>query len=127
MERFVRFRGGIARRIVSRRLNARRSGEEKNIRNLRHFNFMSRNKRPDEEYEIESLTKGLIVLEALEGVRWEPVTAMTVMERTGFTRDLVDRTLKTLRLKGYAVCEKGKWRAGKRFIRLGYTVAKNAL
>ncbi len=59
-------------------------------------------KRTDEAYEIESLSKGLIVLEALEGMRWEPVNVATIMERTGFNRDLVDRTLKTLRLKGYA-------------------------
>ncbi len=81
------------------------------------------NKRPDEEYEIESLSKGLIVLEALEGIRWEPVTVTQIMQRTQFSRDLVDRTLKTLRLKGYAVCEDGKWTAGKRFTRLGRSVA----
>lgn len=82
------------------------------------------NKRDDAQYEIQSLSQGLIVLEALEGTRWEPVTVPTIMERTGFTRDLVDRTLKTLRLRGYAICEKGKWTAGKRFARLGVSVAK---
>lgn len=81
--------------------------------------------RTDADYEIESLTKGLIVLEALEGTRWEPVTVPTIMERTGFTRDLVDRTLKTLRLKGYAVCEKGKWTAGRRLIRFAANISQH--
>lgn len=83
-----------------------------------------RTKRGDEAYEIESLSKGLIVLEALEGTRWEPVSVTVIMERTGFTRDLVDRTLKTLRLKGYAICEKGKWTAGKRAVRLAMSMAR---
>lgn len=88
---------------------------------------MATTKRTDADYEIESLTKGLIVLEALEGIRWEPVTVPVIMERTGFNRDLVDRTLKTLRLKGYAVCEKGKWTAGKRFTRIAVSKAKESL
>jgi len=83
------------------------------------------NKRDDAAYEIESLSKGLIVLEALEGIRWEPVGVTTIMERTGFTRDLCDRTLKTLRLRGYAICEKGKWTAGKRFTRVSKSLAKH--
>lgn len=75
---------------------------------------MARTKRDDSAYEIESLTKGIKVIEALKGVRWEPVAVVTIMERTGHPRDLVDRTLKTLRMHGYATCEKGKWTAGKR-------------
>lgn len=86
---------------------------------------MPRHKLPDERYEIESLTKGLIVLEALEGVRWEPVTAMQIMDRTGFTRDLVDRSLKTLRLKGYAVCDKNLWTAGRRVIRVAKSIVQH--
>jgi DNA-binding IclR family transcriptional regulator len=88
---------------------------------------MSRTKRPDEDYEIESLTKGRIVLEALEGRRWEPVPIATIVERTGFSRDLVDRTLKTLRLGGYAVQVGKEWTIGKRFIRLAESVAKHRL
>jgi len=86
-----------------------------------------RAKRDDADYEIEALSKGLAVLEALEGTRWEPVGVSTVMERTGFNRDLTDRTLKTLRLRGYAVCEKGKWTVGKRFIRVGKSLARNII
>ena len=85
------------------------------------------NKRDDAAYEIESLSKGLLVLEALEGTRWEPITVTVIIERTGFTRDLVDRTLKTLRLRGYAICEKGKWTAGRRFTRLAISKAKDAI
>ncbi len=82
-------------------------------------------KRDDASYEIEALSKGITVLEALEGSRWEPVNVATIMERTGFNRDLVDRTLKTLRLRGYAVCEKGKWTVGKRFIRIATNVVRH--
>lgn len=82
-------------------------------------------KRDDASYEIESLSKGLAVLEALEGTRWEPVTVATIMERTGFNRDLVDRTLKTLRLRGYAICEKGKWTVGKRAVRVAISMTRN--
>jgi len=84
-------------------------------------------KRSDEEYENESLTRGLLVLEALEGTAWQPVTAKTVMDRTGLSRDQVDRSLKTLRLRGYAVCENGKWTVGKRLIRIAQSIASKSL
>lgn len=80
---------------------------------------MSREKRPDEAYEIESLTKGLIVLEALEGTVFEPVSVQTVIDRTGFSRDVCDRSLKTLRMKGYAMqTPTGQWTFGKRILKL---------
>lgn len=84
---------------------------------------MSRSKRTDADYENQYLTRGLLVLEALEGVRWEPVPVKTIIERTGLNRDQVDRALKTLRLRGYAVQVDGKWTIGKRFMRLGRSVA----
>lgn len=83
---------------------------------------MTKNKRPDEAYEIEALSKGLMVLEALEGIRFEPVSVQVVMQRTGLPRDTVDRSLKTLRLKGYAICENGKWEIGRRFFRFVISV-----
>lgn len=83
-----------------------------------------RNRHADDRYEIESLSKGIKVIEALRGIRWEPVTVATIMERTGYTRDLTDRTLKTLRLHGYATCQKGKWTAGKRLRMIGQHLAK---
>lgn len=82
-----------------------------------------RRHRVDSEYEIEALTKGLKVLEALEGLRFEPVGVATIMERTELPRDTVDRTLKTLRMHGYALCEKGKWTIGRRFMRFAARVA----
>lgn len=82
-------------------------------------------KRDDAAYEIESLSKGIKVIEALRGIRWEPVPVATIIERTGYPRDLVDRTLKTLRLHGYATCEKGKWTAGKRLIGLALSVSRS--
>lgn len=81
-----------------------------------------RSRRTDSQYEIESLTKGIKVIEALKGTRWEPVNVATIMERTEYPRDLVDRTLKTLRMHGYARCDKGKWTAGKRFIALAVSL-----
>ena len=81
-------------------------------------------RRSDADYEIESLSKGLSVLEALEGTAFEPVTQKRIEQRTGFSRDLVMRTLKTLRLRGYAVQnERGEWTIGRRFIQF---VAKAA-
>lgn len=86
---------------------------------------MAREIRPDADYEIESLTKGLIVLEALEGTAFEPVPLKTVIDRTGFSRDVVMRTLKTLRLKGYAVEVSGKWSVGQRLVRLAGSIERH--
>lgn len=88
---------------------------------------MANSKRGDDAYEIESLSKGIKVIEALRGIRWEPVTVATIIERTGYPRDLVDRTLKTLRLHGYAICEKGKWTAGKRLIGVAASLTQHSI
>lgn len=88
---------------------------------------MPRNKRDDSDYEIEALTKGIKVIEALKGIRWEPVPVLTIIERTGYPRDLVDRTLKTLRLHGYATCERGKWTAGKRLIAIAASLSQQTI
>jgi DNA-binding IclR family transcriptional regulator len=82
-------------------------------------------KRHDADYEIESLSKGLMVLEALEGIGFEPVSVSTIIGRTGFKRDLVFRSLKTLSLRGYAVCENGKWTLGKRLVKFSERVARH--
>ena len=81
-------------------------------------------KRRDEDYEIEALSKGLMVLEALEGIAFEPVSIDTIIGRTGFSKDFVFRALKTLKLRGYVTQEKGKWLVGRRFIRLSQQVVK---
>jgi len=83
-----------------------------------------RTRRPDDHYEIEALTKGIRVLEALEGTRWEPVGVATIMERTYLPRDTVDRSLKTLRLNGYAMQVDGKWTIGRRFMRFANSASR---
>ena len=85
---------------------------------------MSRNKRPDEDYEIEAVSKAAAVLEALEGTAFEPVPVQRIIDRTGFKRDFVERALKTWRLRGYAVQnDKGEWMIGPRYIRMAKTAA----
>ncbi|MGE3385073.1 MAG: helix-turn-helix domain-containing protein [Pyrinomonadaceae bacterium] len=84
-----------------------------------------RTKRPDEAYEIAALSKGLVVLEALEGTNFEPVPVQRIIDRTGLPRDIVDRSLKTLRLRGYAVQnDRGEWSVGQRFLRLAAVAAQ---
>lgn len=83
-------------------------------------------KRPDEEYEIEAVTKALMVLEALEGTNFEPVAIDRIMERTNFKRNFCERALKTFRMKGYAIQnERGHWSIGRRFIRLAQSISRN--
>jgi DNA-binding IclR family transcriptional regulator len=80
---------------------------------------MSRTKRPDEAYEIESVSKAAAVLEALEGTIFEPVPVQRIINRTGFSRDFVERALKTWRLRGYAAQnDRGEWYMGNRILRL---------
>lgn len=70
------------------------------------------------DYEIEAATKTLQVLEALEGIGFEPVTVSTVVGRTGFTRDFCFRALKTLQMRGYVVKSPGnKWALGQRILK----------
>lgn len=80
---------------------------------------MTMTKRGDADYEIEALSKGLAVLEALEGTSFEPVPLRRVMQRCpDLSRDTVMRTLKTFRLRGYVVTnDRGEWTIGKRFLR----------
>ena len=79
---------------------------------------MARAKRDDTDYEIESLSKALRILEALEGSLKEPLTMAQIIKRTDFSRDICDRSLRTLRLNGYAIQDlSGKWMIGKKIIR----------
>ena len=67
-------------------------------------------KRTDDFYEIEALTKGLAVLEALEGTNFEPVTVPRIVNRCQLPRDVVMRSLKTFRLRGWAIQNaRGEW------------------
>ncbi len=77
-----------------------------------------RQKRPDEAYEIEALSKGIKVLEALEDSLENPVTVMRVMERTGFSRDYCDRALKTWSLHGWVKKTERGWMLSSKFLRL---------
>lgn len=81
-------------------------------------------KRSSADYEIESVSKALIVLEALEGIGFEPVSVGTVVGRTGFSRDFVFRALKTLEMRGYATLANGKWTVGKRAVRFAINLQK---
>lgn len=83
------------------------------------------NARPARSYEIETAAKTLIVLEALEGIAFEPVSLSTVVGRTGFTRDFCYRALRTLEIRGYAASAAGKWSVGKRISRLAASIARN--
>lgn len=85
-------------------------------------------KRTEADYEIESVSKGLAVLEALEGTAFEPVRIQRIMQRTGFSKDLCFRTLCTLSIRGYAVRNaKGEWSIGPRFIRLAHAITDRGL
>jgi DNA-binding IclR family transcriptional regulator len=87
---------------------------------------MTRTKRPDEAYEIESLSKGLAVLEALEGSNFEPVPIKRIIERTQLNRNTVERTLKTFRMRGWAFQDdRGEWMVGSRFLRFAINLARH--
>lgn len=78
------------------------------------------------DYEIESVTKALQVLEALEGIAFEPVTMNTIIGRTGLAKDFVFRALKTLEMRGYATkAPGGKWTVGNRLTRFAINVTRS--
>lgn len=77
------------------------------------------NKRPNEAYEIEAVSKALRVLEAVESDTGQPIEFSRIVGRTGFTKDFVMRSLRTLELNGYvAKVAKNRWMYGKRLLRL---------
>lgn len=83
-------------------------------------------KRTDEDSQIESLTKGLLVLESLQDTAEDPVPIQTVIKRTGLSRDFCTRALKTFRLNGYSVQHiSGKWMIGKRAVTLAKMLTKH--
>ncbi|MDQ3322429.1 MAG: hypothetical protein M3525_08380 [Acidobacteriota bacterium] len=53
-------------------------------------------------YEINALSKGLLVLQALEGSHSEPVTFKRIVERTRLNSNYCFRALKTLEIAGLA-------------------------
>lgn len=76
-----------------------------------------RKQRSDEEYVIEALAKGLKVLEALEGTRFEPVPIQRITERTKFPYDYCFRALKTFKVMGYALETPRGWQLGPKLLR----------
>ncbi len=64
------------------------------------MSFMGRtSKRDKSQYRIDSLSKSILVLEAVEG--GEPVPFRRIVERTGFSEDFVRRSLITWELHNY--------------------------
>lgn len=63
---------------------------------------MTNKKRAAEEYEIAALSKGLLVLQALEGSAHEPVAFKRIVERTQLHPNYCFRALKTLEIAGLA-------------------------
>ncbi len=49
------------------------------------------------------------VFEALEGMKFEPVTIQRVMQRTGFSYDFCMRALRTLKVAGYVTQTPTGW------------------
>jgi len=57
-------------------------------------------KQPNEKYEIAALSKGLLVLQALEGSTQKAITLKRVVERTKLNANYCFRALKTLEIAG---------------------------
>lgn len=79
------------------------------------------NSRTDEDYEIESVSKSLAVLEIV--VEKGPIREPKVVKLSELSRDTVMRTLRTLRLRGYVTQNPlGEWMTGPRMIRLAQDI-----
>lgn len=75
-------------------------------------------KRTDSEYEIESLSKGLLVLEALQDCATLAIQTRRVQQRTGLSYDFCMRALKTLKLAGYVAEVEDGWKLTPRLNRI---------
>jgi DNA-binding IclR family transcriptional regulator len=78
---------------------------------------MTRNQRTDTDYTIDAALRTLRVLEALEGTKFEPVTAQRVQQRTGFTYDFCMRALRTLKVAGFAEQTPKGWTMGPKLLK----------
>ncbi len=74
--------------------------------------------RTDADYTIDALLKGLRVLEALEGTRLEPVTIKRIEQRTKLPYDTCMRSLRTLKVAGFAEQTPAGWTLGNKFLTL---------
>lgn len=70
----------------------------------------ARTRRTDEDYTIDALAKGLKVVAALEGTRFEIVSVERIRQRTGFNYDFCMRALRTLKAEGIAEQIGKEWR-----------------
>lgn len=77
-----------------------------------------RGARAEADYTIDSLLKGLKVLEALEGTRFEAVSIQRVQERTKLSYDTCRRVLLTLKVAGFAAQTPKGWTLGPKFVTL---------
>lgn len=71
---------------------------------------------PDNPYVIESALKTLLVLEALEGTRFEAVSLKRIQERTKLPLNFCFRALQTLKELGYARETERGWALGGRLL-----------
>jgi DNA-binding IclR family transcriptional regulator len=71
------------------------------------------------DYTIDALAKGLTVLKALEGTRFEPVTLTRISDRTKLDQNYCFRALQTLAAQDFATkTSDGKWMLGKSILKL---------
>ena len=75
-----------------------------------------RRERADSDYATGALMKGLQVLEALEGTRFEPVSVQRIAERTRLPYDTCWRALRTLKVKGFVAETEQGWTLSTRYI-----------
>lgn len=75
-------------------------------------------KRTADSYVIESLLKGLLVLEALEGNSFEPISLKEVARRSKQDTNYCFRALQTFAQMGYAKETPKGWILGGRIARL---------
>ena len=77
-------------------------------------------KNDDTRYEIESVSKALVVFETLvDG----PLREQRIVEKTKLNRNFVMSALCTLRIRGFATQnERGEWMVGQNFIKFAQEV-----
>jgi DNA-binding IclR family transcriptional regulator len=76
-------------------------------------------KREQDAYQLDTLRRGLKVLEALEGTNFEPVSIARIQQRTGYSYDFCRRALITLKLAGFAAETAQGWTVGPKLMRFG--------
>ena len=70
---------------------------------------MSRNRRTEESYELDTVLRAVKVLQALEGSNFEPVNIITVQQRSGQTYAFCRSALLTWKKAGFAAQTADGW------------------